>query len=175
MASGGMGDVLTGMIAGFWARYEPFLAACLGVFVHGAAADSATEGNTSRGLLASDVVARVPEVIGRIEALPGAGMVQVRLTSPSEACSLRLGACLGEQVEEGDVFALWGDLGSGKTLFTRGLARAWASRRRSPSPAQPSPSLTNMTVEGTIFTIWTSTESRRWKNWKPCHGGKPFW
>lgn len=50
-------------------------------------------------------------------------MVQVRLTSPSEACSLRLGACLGEQVEEGDVFALWGDLGSGKTLFTRGLAR----------------------------------------------------
>ena len=72
MASGGMGDVLTGMIAGFLGQgYEPFLAACLGVFVHGAAADSATEGNTSRGLLASDVVARVPEVIGRIERCRG--------------------------------------------------------------------------------------------------------
>jgi NAD(P)H-hydrate epimerase len=40
MASGGMGDALTGMIAGFLAQgFEPFEAACLGVFTHGAAAD----------------------------------------------------------------------------------------------------------------------------------------
>jgi tRNA threonylcarbamoyladenosine biosynthesis protein TsaE len=50
-------------------------------------------------------------------------MVQVKLTSPSEECSLRLGGRIGEQVEGGDVIALWGDLGSGKTLFTRGIAR----------------------------------------------------
>jgi tRNA threonylcarbamoyladenosine biosynthesis protein TsaE len=50
-------------------------------------------------------------------------MVQVKLASPSETCSLRLGGRIGEQVEGGDVFALWGDLGSGKTLFTRGIAR----------------------------------------------------
>lgn len=68
MASGGMGDVLTGMIAGFLGQgIEPFQAACLGVYVHGAAADCATGGMTSRGLFASDVVARVPEVIGRLE------------------------------------------------------------------------------------------------------------
>ena len=72
MASGGMGDVLTGMIAGFVAQeYEPFQAACLGVYVHGAAADSAIGGRASRGLLASDVVERVPEVIGRLERGPG--------------------------------------------------------------------------------------------------------
>lgn len=72
MASGGMGDVLTGMIAGFLGQgYEPFHAACLGVYVHGAAADCATGGMTSRGLLASDVVARVPEVIGRLEGCSG--------------------------------------------------------------------------------------------------------
>ncbi len=40
MASGGMGDALTGMIAGFLGQgHEPFEAACLGVYVHGAAAD----------------------------------------------------------------------------------------------------------------------------------------
>lgn len=50
-------------------------------------------------------------------------MCQVKLTSTSEASSLRLGVRIGEQVESGDVFALWGDLGSGKTLFTRGIAR----------------------------------------------------
>jgi tRNA threonylcarbamoyladenosine biosynthesis protein TsaE len=47
----------------------------------------------------------------------------LKLTSPSEECSLRLGARIGEQAVTGDVFALWGELGSGKTLFTRGIAR----------------------------------------------------
>lgn len=50
-------------------------------------------------------------------------MRRVKLTSPSEECSLRLGITIGEQAESGDVFALRGDLGSGKTLFARGIAR----------------------------------------------------
>ena len=67
MATGGTGDVLTGMIAGFLGQgYEPFHAACLGVYLHGAAGDGAL-GLTSRGLLASDLVAQVPQVIGRLE------------------------------------------------------------------------------------------------------------
>jgi len=70
MACGGMGDVLTGMIAGFLGQgYEPFRAACLGVYLHGAAGDRAARG-TSRGLLASDLVARVPQVIGGLEGSP---------------------------------------------------------------------------------------------------------
>lgn len=59
-------------------------------------------------------------------------MRKVKLTSPSEACSLRLGARIGEQVESGDVFALWGELGSGKTLFTRGIARGMGVPRQIP-------------------------------------------
>lgn len=59
-------------------------------------------------------------------------MRRVKLTSPSEQCSLRLGARLGEQVESGDVFALWGELGSGKTLFTRGIARGMGVPRQIP-------------------------------------------
>jgi tRNA threonylcarbamoyladenosine biosynthesis protein TsaE len=50
-------------------------------------------------------------------------MHTLNLTSPSESCSLMLGARIGQQVEPGDVLALWGELGSGKTLFARGIAR----------------------------------------------------
>ncbi len=68
MACGGMGDVLTGMIAGWMAQgFEPFAAACLGAYVHGAAADDAVGGRASRGLLATDLLAKIPDVIGRLE------------------------------------------------------------------------------------------------------------
>jgi tRNA threonylcarbamoyladenosine biosynthesis protein TsaE len=35
----------------------------------------------------------------------------------------QLGKCIGEKVREGDILALSGELGSGKTCFTGGLAR----------------------------------------------------
>jgi tRNA threonylcarbamoyladenosine biosynthesis protein TsaE len=50
-------------------------------------------------------------------------MIEVKLMSPDESCSLALGVKLGENLESGDVLALWGELGSGKTLFSRGVAR----------------------------------------------------
>jgi NAD(P)H-hydrate epimerase len=57
MASGGMGDVLTGVIAGLLAqRLDPLEAATLGVRLHGAAADEAAA-DGERGLLASDLMA----------------------------------------------------------------------------------------------------------------------
>ena len=56
MASGGMGDVLTGVIAGLMAQGLSLTdAACAGVYVHAAAADHAARGG-ERGLLASDVL-----------------------------------------------------------------------------------------------------------------------
>jgi len=68
MASGGMGDTLTGMIAGFLGQgFEPFKAACLGVFVHGAAADRRIAKVASRGLLASQILNEIPYVIGNLE------------------------------------------------------------------------------------------------------------
>lgn len=62
MASGGMGDVLTGIIGGLLAQgMDAGEAARLGVFWHGLAADllSATMGNS--GLLASDLTHKLPE------------------------------------------------------------------------------------------------------------------
>jgi len=43
--------------------------------------------------------------------------------SPGEECSLLLGLRIGELLQAGDILALWGELASGKTLFTQGIAR----------------------------------------------------
>ena len=64
MASGGMGDVLTGIIAGFIAQgHSPELAAHAGVYLHGAAADSLAKNKGPFGYLATDVMDTLPEVI----------------------------------------------------------------------------------------------------------------
>jgi len=64
MASGGMGDVLTGVIAGFIAQgHSPELAAHAGVYLHGAAADSLAKNKGPFGYLATDVMNILPEAI----------------------------------------------------------------------------------------------------------------
>jgi hydroxyethylthiazole kinase-like uncharacterized protein yjeF len=57
MASGGMGDVLSGVIAGLLAQnFSLKNAAQQGVFCHGKAADLAAEKGGERGLLARDLM-----------------------------------------------------------------------------------------------------------------------
>jgi NAD(P)H-hydrate epimerase len=67
MASGGMGDVLTGLIAGLIAQGFAVEAAChLGVYLHGAAADSLAAQKGPWGYLASDLMNRIPsEILSR--------------------------------------------------------------------------------------------------------------
>ncbi|MFT4198996.1 MAG: NAD(P)H-hydrate dehydratase [Pseudoxanthomonas sp.] len=58
MASGGMGDVLTGVVAALRAQgLAPFEAASAGALLHSAAGDAAAAGLGERGLLASDLFA----------------------------------------------------------------------------------------------------------------------
>jgi NAD(P)H-hydrate epimerase len=67
MASGGMGDVLTGMIAGLLAQgYPPEIAAHAGVYLHGAAADTLAECSGPFGFLATDVMQAVPAEIEKL-------------------------------------------------------------------------------------------------------------
>jgi tRNA threonylcarbamoyladenosine biosynthesis protein TsaE len=47
----------------------------------------------------------------------------LELVSDSAHDTERLGERLGLAARPGDVFALWGELGAGKTVFVRGLAR----------------------------------------------------
>lgn len=56
MATGGVGDVLTGIIAGFMGQgLDPFSAAVVGVYLHGRAGDILSEKTGELGLLASDL------------------------------------------------------------------------------------------------------------------------
>lgn len=60
MASGGMGDVLTGIIAALLAQgMRSFDAACAGALLHSTAADAAAREAGERGLLASDLFPHV--------------------------------------------------------------------------------------------------------------------
>jgi len=57
MGSGGMGDVLAGVIGGLLAQGFPLMdAACVGVTLHGMAADKAAEKDGERGMLAMDLI-----------------------------------------------------------------------------------------------------------------------
>jgi len=67
MASGGMGDVLTGMIAGFLAQgHNPAAAAKAAVYLHGAAADTLARTRGPYGYIATDVMEQIPREIGKI-------------------------------------------------------------------------------------------------------------
>lgn len=64
MASGGMGDVLTGIISGLVAqRIDLGDAACLGAMLHAEAGDRAAATSGQRGLIASDLLARLPRLL----------------------------------------------------------------------------------------------------------------
>jgi len=64
MATGGMGDVLTGIIAGLMAQgISSESAAALGVYLHGLAGDIVADRLGTHGLIASDVLKAVPEAI----------------------------------------------------------------------------------------------------------------
>jgi NAD(P)H-hydrate epimerase len=61
MASGGMGDVLTGIVGSLLAQgLDAFAAATLGVYLHGLAADRLLQRFGDAGLLAGDVVDELP-------------------------------------------------------------------------------------------------------------------
>jgi hydroxyethylthiazole kinase-like uncharacterized protein yjeF len=65
MAAGGMGDVLTGVIAGLLAqKLNPFDAACAGVYLHGLAGDLSAVAD--RGLLAHEVANAIPKALAQI-------------------------------------------------------------------------------------------------------------
>lgn len=64
MSSGGVGDVLTGMIASFIGQgINPYSAAVIGVYLHGLAGDIAAKEKGQFSLIATDILAKLPEAI----------------------------------------------------------------------------------------------------------------
>jgi NAD(P)H-hydrate epimerase len=69
LASGGTGDVLTGLIGGFLAqRLAPWDAARLGVFLHGLIADALARDLGPRGFVAGDLLKALPQVLADFAA-----------------------------------------------------------------------------------------------------------
>jgi len=62
MATGGMGDILSGMIGAFLAqKIEAFKSAPLAVFLHGLAGDLAAKTKTEEGLIPRDLIEKIPD------------------------------------------------------------------------------------------------------------------
>lgn len=67
MATGGTGDVLTGMMASFIGQgLEPFDAAIAGVYFHGLAGDMAAKEKGFLSLIATDLLNKLPEVLKKL-------------------------------------------------------------------------------------------------------------
>ncbi len=68
LATAGTGDVLAGMIAGFWVQgLNCFDAACCGVFIHGLAAESLKKKFGDSGMLAGDLLSMIPIVVKNLK------------------------------------------------------------------------------------------------------------
>ncbi len=65
LATAGTGDVLTGIIAAFWAQnlQKPFRSACTAVYLHGLAGDEAAIRLGEQAVIASDVIELLPEMM----------------------------------------------------------------------------------------------------------------
>jgi ADP-dependent NAD(P)H-hydrate dehydratase / NAD(P)H-hydrate epimerase len=69
MATGGMGDVLTGAVAAFLGqRVPPFEAAACAAYLHGLAGDLAAASRGELGLLAHEVADDIPRALARVRA-----------------------------------------------------------------------------------------------------------
>ncbi len=68
MATGGSGDVLTGIVTGFLAKqHTPENAAILSTYLHGLAGDLASEKKGEEGMIASDIIDFLPAAIMKTE------------------------------------------------------------------------------------------------------------
>ena len=64
MATAGSGDVLSGIVGSFFAQgLDAFKAAKYATYIHGLAGDIAAKDKTQMGLIASDILNRIPEAI----------------------------------------------------------------------------------------------------------------
>lgn len=67
MATAGAGDVLTGMIASLVGQKIPlYVAACLGAYLHGVAGDLAAKEKGEYGLIAGDILDKIPQAIAGV-------------------------------------------------------------------------------------------------------------
>ena len=65
MATAGSGDVLAGIIGGLLTQLSPLEAACVGTCLHGIAGDRAAVRKSRRGMIASDIVEEICDILAK--------------------------------------------------------------------------------------------------------------
>ncbi len=69
-----------------------------------------------------------------------------KIITSNEAETINLGELIGKRIKKGDVIALYGDLGSGKTAFTNGVAKALGTS----GVSSPTFTIVNEYINGTL-------------------------
>ena len=83
MATGGSGDVLTGILTGLLAQsYSPANAAILGVYIHGSAGDLAKQVKGEMGLKARDLLGNIGNAFKELEDLKSASLLPASILDP---------------------------------------------------------------------------------------------
>jgi hydroxyethylthiazole kinase-like uncharacterized protein yjeF len=80
MATGGTGDILTGMVAGFIAQHPTriFEAVVAAVYLHGLAGDVACESTGEHSLVATDLIKALPEAFRRVRQAARESSLEIR-------------------------------------------------------------------------------------------------
>jgi NAD(P)H-hydrate epimerase len=80
MATGGTGDILTGMVAGLAAQHPTriFAAVLAAVYLHGLAGDVACESTGEHSLVATDLIKALPEAFRRARQAAREKSVEIR-------------------------------------------------------------------------------------------------
>jgi NAD(P)H-hydrate repair Nnr-like enzyme with NAD(P)H-hydrate dehydratase domain len=79
MATGGSGDVLTGIITGLLAQgYSPREAALLGVYIHGLSGDLSLKDSSEEALLAGDIADNLGRAYAMLKSDPDFGKAKKR-------------------------------------------------------------------------------------------------
>lgn len=88
MATGGVGDVLTGVIAGLLSQgLTPALAAVVGVYLHGLAGDLACQQIGPEAMTATDLLEKLPDAIRAVKGVDRTPRLPFSPYSPGDATS----------------------------------------------------------------------------------------
>ena len=157
LGTGGTGDVLTGMIAGFLAQFpsQPDQAVAAAVYLHGLAGEIGARALGEKCLIATDIL--------HIFRTPWRSVPTYRTASEEE--TIALGERLARALPVRGVVLLTGNLGAGKTTLAKGIVSGLGRRRPRRYRAPLSPSSTNM--ETAAYITWISTAWKSRANWPP--------